>query len=101
MVTAPRRRAVVTGLGVLSSIGSTPAAFWAALAAGTPGVARIRAFDPTALHCQLAGEVADFNAKAVIEKSYRKTLNAMSRTVQMGVVVSSSPCTTPGWRRGP
>ncbi|MBN9523500.1 beta-ketoacyl-[acyl-carrier-protein] synthase family protein [bacterium] len=88
MVTAPRRRAVVTGLGVISSIGSTPAAFWAALAAGTPGVARIRAFDPTPLPCQLAGEVPDFNAKAVIEKGYRKTLNAMSRTVQMGLVVS-------------
>lgn len=99
MVT-PRRRTVVTGLGVLSSIGSTPAAFWAALAAGTPGVARLRAFDPTPLPCQLAGEVVDFNAKAVIEKGYRKTLNAMSRTVQMGLVVSQFAMQDAGLGKG-
>ena len=88
MVSPPRRRAVVTGLGVISPIGSTPAAFWAALAAGTPGIGRIKAFDPSALPGQLAGEVPDFNAKTQIEKNYRKSLNAMSRTVQMGVIVA-------------
>lgn len=100
MVTAPRRRAVVTGLGVISSIGSTPAGFWAALAAGTPGIARIKAFDPSALPCQLGGEVPDFNAKAMIEKSYRKSLNAMSRTVQMGVIVSGLATQDAGLPKG-
>jgi 3-oxoacyl-[acyl-carrier-protein] synthase II len=99
MVT-PRRRTVVTGLGVLSSIGSTPAAFWAALVAGTPGVARLRAFDPAPLPCQLAGEVADYNAKAVVEKSYRKQLNAMSRTVSMGLVVSQFAMQDAGLAKG-
>ena len=100
MVTAPRRRAVVTGLGVISSIGSTPAALWAALAAGTPGIARIRAFDPSPLPCQLAGEVPDFNAKAVVDKGYRKTLNSMSRTVQMGLVVSQFAMQDAGLAKG-
>ncbi|MFO0799494.1 MAG: beta-ketoacyl-[acyl-carrier-protein] synthase family protein [Gemmataceae bacterium] len=100
MVEPPRRRAVVTGLGVISAIGSTPAAFWAALEAGTPGVARIRAFDPTPLPCQLAGEAPDFNAKAVVEKSYRKTLNAMSRPVQMGLVVSQFAMQDAGLAKG-
>jgi 3-oxoacyl-[acyl-carrier-protein] synthase II len=100
MVTAPRRRAVVTGLGVISSIGSTPAAFWAALAAGTPGIARIRAFDPSALPSQLAGETPDFNPKAQIDKGYRKSLNAMSRTVQLGVVVSQFAMQDAGLAKG-
>lgn len=100
MVEPPRRRAVVTGLGVISAIGSSPAAVWAALEAGTPGVARIRAFDPTPLPCQLAGEVPDFNAKAVVEKGYRKTLNAMSRPVQMGLVVSQLAMQDAGLAKG-
>jgi 3-oxoacyl-[acyl-carrier-protein] synthase II len=100
MVAPPRRRAVVTGLGVISAIGSSPAAVWAALEAGTPGVARIRAFDPTPLPCQLAGEVPDFNAKAVVEKGYRKTLNAMSRPVQMGLVVSQFAMQDAGLAKG-
>ncbi|MDB5307671.1 MAG: fabF 2 [Gemmataceae bacterium] len=80
------RRAVITGLGVISPIGSTPAAFWEALRAGTSGIRTIRAFDPSPLPCRIAGEVPDFAAKAVIEKTYRKSLNAMARPVQLGVV---------------
>jgi 3-oxoacyl-[acyl-carrier-protein] synthase II len=34
----------------------------------------------------MAGEVRDFSAKSLIEKSYRRTLNAMARTVEFGVI---------------
>jgi 3-oxoacyl-[acyl-carrier-protein] synthase II len=34
----------------------------------------------------MAGEVRDFSAKALIEKTYRRTLNAMARTVEFGVI---------------
>jgi 3-oxoacyl-[acyl-carrier-protein] synthase II len=88
MPTTDRRRAVLTGFGVLSPVGATPAAFWDALAAGTRGVKRIQAFDPSALPCQIAGEIPDFVAKSVIEKTYRKELKAMGRTVQLGTVAS-------------
>jgi 3-oxoacyl-[acyl-carrier-protein] synthase II len=94
------RRAVITGLGVISPIGSTPAAFWDALRAGTSGVGPIRAFDPSALPCRIAGEVPDFVPKAVIEKSYRKALNAMARTVQLGVVVSQFAMQDAGLAKG-
>lgn len=80
------RRAVITGVGLITPIGTGPAAVWAALKAGTSGVRQITAFDPTFLPCRIAGEVPDFVAKAVIEKSYRKSLNAMARPVQLGVV---------------
>jgi 3-oxoacyl-[acyl-carrier-protein] synthase II len=99
MVTNPRR-AVITGLGVLSPIGSTPAAFWDALRAGTSGVRTIRAFDPAALPCRIAGEIPDFSAKAVIEKSYRKSLNAMARPVQLGVVAAQFAMQNIGLAKG-
>jgi 3-oxoacyl-[acyl-carrier-protein] synthase II len=80
------RRTVLTGFGVLSALGSTPDAFWQALVAGTSGIRTITHFDASALKSRMAGEVPNFIAKAVIEKSHRKYLNAMARTVELGVV---------------
>jgi 3-oxoacyl-[acyl-carrier-protein] synthase II len=85
-MTTNSRRSVLTGLGVISPIGSGPAAFWQSLFAGTPGVHTITHLDPTALPSRMAGEVRDFVAKSLIEKSYRRTLNAMARTVEFGVI---------------
>ena len=99
MVTSTRR-AVITGLGVISPIGTGAGPFWAALRAGTSGVRTIRAFDPSALPCRIAGELPDFVAKAMIEKSYRKSLNAMARVVQIGVVASQFAMHDAGLAKG-
>jgi 3-oxoacyl-[acyl-carrier-protein] synthase II len=85
MTTHPRRT-VFTGLGVICPIGASPAALWRTLLAGTPGVHTISSLNPAALPSKMAGEVRDFSAKALIEKSYRRTLNAMARTVEFGVI---------------
>jgi 3-oxoacyl-[acyl-carrier-protein] synthase II len=52
-------RVVVTGLGVVSSLG-TLEAFWQGLLAGRSGIRHIRSFDPSALKAGIAGEV-DFD----------------------------------------
>jgi 3-oxoacyl-[acyl-carrier-protein] synthase II len=85
-MTTNSRRTVLTGFGVLSPIGSTPDAFWQALVAGTCGIRTITLFDASELPTHIAGEVPDFSAKAHIEKSYRRSLNAMARTVELGVI---------------
>ncbi len=85
MATSPRRL-VLTGFGVLSPIGSTPDDFWNALVAGACGVRTISLLDASALPCHIAGEVPNFSAKAAIDKSYRRSLNAMARTVELGVI---------------
>lgn len=82
------QRVVVTGLGVLSPIGSTPSEFWQSLKEGRSGLRRFQHFDPSPLPCQIGGEIPDFNPKALIEKSYRKALNAMSRPVQLGTIAA-------------
>ena len=53
-------RVVVTGLGVVSCIGTDVPSFWESLVAGKSGIARITAFDPSKLASQIAGEVRDF-----------------------------------------
>jgi 3-oxoacyl-[acyl-carrier-protein] synthase II len=53
-------RAVVTGMGVVSCIGTDVRSFWDALVAGRSGIGRIQAFDPTGLSTQIAGEVLGF-----------------------------------------
>ena len=65
------RRGVVTGLGVLSSIGSDLDTFWQGLLAGKSGIKRIGLFDPSELPCQIAGEMTDFDAKNFLEKKDR------------------------------
>ncbi len=85
-MTTNSRRTVLTGLGVICPIGAGPTAVWQALLAGVPGVHTITCLNPFALPSKMAGEVRDFSAKALIEKSYRRTLNAMARTVEFGVI---------------
>jgi len=53
---------VVTGLGVITSIGHDVETFWASLLAGTSGVKRVTAFDPTDFACQIGAEVRDWDA---------------------------------------
>ncbi len=99
-MTTRSHRAVITGLGVLSPIGSTPAAFWEALRVGTSGVRSIQGFDASGLACQIAGEIPDFDPKSLIEKNYRKSLNAMSRMVQLGVVAAQLAVRDAGLAKG-
>ncbi|WP_439629327.1 beta-ketoacyl-[acyl-carrier-protein] synthase family protein [Gemmata sp.] len=84
--TTHSRRAVLTGFGVINPLGTGPDAFWQALLAGTPGVHTITHLNPEHLPSRMAGEVRGFSAKALIEKSYRRTLNSMARTVEFGVI---------------
>jgi len=100
MGTIARRRAVITGMGLVTPIGSTPEAFWDALCAGKSGIRRISHFDPSALPCQIGGEIPDFVAKNLIEKNYRKSLNAMARPVQLGVVAAQFAMQNIGLTKG-
>src|SRR5262249_41203456 len=94
------RRAVLTGLGILSPIGCSPAAFWQALLAGTSGIRTVHSFDASALPCSIRGEVPDFSAKSLSEKHYGKSLNAMGRSVQFGVVAAQLAMQDAGLSRG-
>lgn len=56
------RRVVITGLGLITSLGHTTDDTWVALCQGRSGVAPIRAFDASTYTVRFAGEVRDFEA---------------------------------------
>ncbi len=55
------RRVVVTGLGVVSSLGQSVDTFWKNILEGQCGIDRIQAFDTTGFATQIAAEVRDFD----------------------------------------
>lgn len=56
-----KRKVVVTGLGIVSPVGSTVSSAWESIVAGKSGVTRITRFDASNFASQIAGEVKDFD----------------------------------------
>ncbi|MCM6773176.1 phosphopantetheine-binding protein [Nocardia sp. CDC159] len=79
---APRRRVVITGLGVISSIGIGAQEFTRALRAGRSGVSPITAFDTNGFEYTNACEVRDFDPAAYI---HRLPPGEMGRATQLAV----------------
>jgi 3-oxoacyl-[acyl-carrier-protein] synthase II len=56
-----KRRVVVTGLGIVSPVGSTVQGAWDAILRGESGIGPIKRFDVSAFPTRFAGEVRDFD----------------------------------------
>lgn len=85
MTTPRHRRVVITGLGVVSSIGFGKEAFWDSLSKGRSGVSNITAFDTTPFTAHFAVEIKHFDPSAYI---LPKKLKRMDRTTQFAIVAS-------------
>jgi 3-oxoacyl-[acyl-carrier-protein] synthase II len=77
-----RRRVAVTGLGLVTPLGTGVAKNWEALARGRSGIARISRFDPSDFPTQIAGECRDFRAEDYIE---RKEIKKMDLFIQFAI----------------
>src|SRR6185295_3834358 len=70
-----RRRVVVTGIGLVSSLGIGTEANWAGIRAGQSGVDTITKFDATQFATRIAGEVKQFDPLQFIEKKDVKKMD--------------------------
>jgi 3-oxoacyl-[acyl-carrier-protein] synthase II len=77
-----RRRVVVTGLGLVTPLGTGVEKNWAAIVAGRSGIGRITRFDADDFPSRIAGEVRDFIAEEFIE---RRDLKKMDPFIQYAV----------------
>ena len=69
------RRIVVTGVGLVTPLGTGVEKTWSAICAGQSGIGRITRFDPTGYDAQIAGEVKDFDPARYIEKKEIKKMD--------------------------
>lgn len=80
------KRAVITGMGVVSPNGIGKEDFCRAILAGKSGVKRITRFDASNLPVQIAGEITEFDEFAWIDARERKHV---SRAVPLAIAASA------------
>jgi 3-oxoacyl-[acyl-carrier-protein] synthase II len=88
-----RRRVVVTGMGLVTALGTGVAETWDGLVAGRSGIRAITAFDATGLAARIAGEVPDFDPSAVLD---RKEQRRNDRYTQLALVATREAMTAAG-----
>jgi 3-oxoacyl-[acyl-carrier-protein] synthase II len=76
---------VITGLGLVTPIGTGRAGFWEALLAGRSGAAEIQGFDPSALSVRIACEIPDFDPSTYMSP---REAGRMDRFTQLAVAAA-------------
>lgn len=80
-----RRRAVITGVGLLTALGNGTEETWRRLLQGISGAGPISRFDPAAFPTKIAAEVKNFDPTSYIEK---KDVKKMDTFVQYAVATA-------------
>ena len=92
------RRVVVTGVGLLTSVGIGTDPVWDAIRSGQNGIGPITQFDAAQFKCRIAGEVKGFDPSLYIEK---KEIKKMGRFIQFAIAASEFALQSSGFRVNP
>ena len=90
------RRVVITGLGLVSPLGNSPARLWEALLAGKSGIGPLTSVPGDALPTRFGAEAREFTGaiedfgplEKIFARNIKKSLKMMCREIQMGVAVA-------------
>ena len=63
-----KRRVVVTGIGIVSPVGSKLETAWSNIREGRSGISPIESFDASGFATQIAGVVPDFDVDRYLER---------------------------------
>lgn len=80
-----KRRAVVTGMGIISPVGNTVESAWNAICEGRSGIGEITEFDASAMNTRIAGEIRDFDVETIMS---RKEARKFDKFVHYGMAAS-------------
>ena len=90
-----RPRIVITGMGAVCGAGRTPEAMLAAIVDGRSAIGPIRGFDITGWAVTNAAEIADFNARALVDD--RKLHKLIRRTDMVGIYAGDRAAEAAGY----
>jgi len=79
------RRVVITGVGLVSPLGSDKFEFWNNLVEGKSGISAVESFDVSQYPCRIAGEIKDFDPTCYMEKKEAKRVD---RYTQLGIAAA-------------
>ena len=79
------RRVVVTGLGILSSVGNTASESWNSIKNGKSGISKISKFDVSDYTVHIAGEVKNYNP---LDHFDRKELRKLDPFIQFALIAA-------------
>jgi 3-oxoacyl-[acyl-carrier-protein] synthase II len=81
-----RKRVVITGLGLITPLGTSVERSWKGLTEGKSGIGPITRFDPGTLETKIAGEVKDFDPLEYLD---RKEVRRTDRFAQFSVAAAA------------
>lgn len=90
------RKVVITGAGVISSLGDSPTALHDALCAGRSGISSIELFGTDGLGCPLGGEVKNFAPQDYLGN---RNLRPLNRIAQLTAAAAEQALESSGWTR--
>ena len=79
------RRVVITGMGVVTPVGTGIAQFWDSIISGKSGVSRIETFDVEKIASKIAAQIKDFNPTTFMDT---KSAKRMDRFAQFAVAAT-------------
>ncbi|SDG05877.1 3-oxoacyl-[acyl-carrier-protein] synthase II [Onishia taeanensis] len=89
----PRRRVVVTGLGLVTPVGNTVDESWANIVAGKSGIAAIEHFDTSGFNTRFGGSVKDFDISPYLNP---KDARKMDLFIQYGIAAGGQAISDAG-----
>ena len=89
-----RNRVVITGAGVISSLGDSPSSLHLSLCSGRSAVKPVELFDTTGLGCPLGGEIPSFDAQKYLG---RRNLRPLDRTSRLVASAAQLALNDSGW----
>ncbi len=95
------RRAVITGISVLSPLGLDAATTWSAIKSGQSGIRPLTSFDVSQYSVRIGGELPGFDPrKSLAGKEERKAIKMMARPIIIGVAGANAAMADAGIKKG-
>lgn len=86
------RRVVITGMGVITPVGSTIDKFWSNIKAGKHGIAPIENLDMTGQKATLAAQVKNFNPEDYMDKHEARRMDPCTRFAVAAAKIAMQDC---------